>query len=120
MSSSWVINGVGLTYDSITPIKMLDTDILNLKDNVMMYSSSKSALMDVLKNMNDTTVKGELADLYKLEPLKWEDATLWTFIQSKMAIVSAPLVFFAIIPPMKYIVKRNLKKSQTLNPEWWI
>ena len=120
MSYSWIIKSVGLTYNSIKPIKMLDTEILELDTNVMMYNSCKEALLDLVRDMNAMTIKDTVEELRQLKPLEWKDATLWTFFLSKVAIVSAPIVFYTIIPPWKFIVIRNLRKSKTLNPEWWI
>ncbi|RLC46158.1 MAG: hypothetical protein DRH57_06605 [Candidatus Cloacimonadota bacterium] len=120
MSYSWIIKSVGLTYNSIEPIKMLDTEILELDANVMMYNSRKEALLDLVKDMNGITAKGSVAELKELKPLAWEDATLWTFFLSKVAIVSAPIVLYTLIPPWKFTVIKNIRKSKTINPEWWI
>jgi len=120
MSYSWIIKSVGISYKSIEPVKMLDTAILELDCNVMMYNSRKSALLDLVKDMSEITAKSTVEELKQLKPLEWKDATLWTFFLSKVAIVSAPIVFYTLVPPWKFMVIRNLKKSQTLNPPFWI
>ena len=121
MSHSFVIKSPSpFNYDSIEPIKMLNLDILEMEENVMMYPTRVSALEDLNEEINKYSILGEFKDFRELKPLKWKDATLWTYTQSIIARVSFYPVMFVALPVIKFGIKHNLKKSQTKNPEWWI
>lgn len=118
---SYIIkNPLPFRYKSIEPIKMLDNDIIAMQENVMIYTTRASALEDLNDELDKYSLSEIIKEFRELKPLKWKDATLWTYTQSIFARVAFYPVMTIVFPIIKFGIKYNLKKSQTKNPEWWI